>query len=231
MSELEARLSALEHRVGELEDINTIRRLHWAYGYYIDFNRADDVAELFAKDGEVIFLSGIYKGREGARRLYGTWFRNFFLKPGEDAPAYGFLLDHFQMQDVITVAPDRQTAKGRFRGMLFGGSHETRDYKPEGLPLQFMEAGIYENDYVREDGVWKIKRLDYLMQWQGDYEKGWSKTISHLQPLAECYPANPIGPDEIRGDVRQTWPHRQDVPMHFAHPRFGAVLAGVEPKR
>jgi len=25
--------------------------------------------------------------------------------------------------------------------------------------------------------------------------------------------------------VRRTWPHRQDVPMHFAHPRFGAVLA------
>ena len=53
------------------------------------------------------------------------------------------------MQDVITVAPDRQTAKGRFRGMLFGKSHEPRDYKPEGLPLQFMEAGIYENDCVR----------------------------------------------------------------------------------
>ena len=40
MSELEARLAALEHRVGELEDVNAIRRLHWAYGYYIDFNRA-----------------------------------------------------------------------------------------------------------------------------------------------------------------------------------------------
>lgn len=228
MADVEARLAQLEHRVGELEDVNAIRRLHWAYGYYIDFNRADDVAELFAEDGEVIFLSGIYKGREGARRLYGTWFKSLFLAPGEDGPAYGFLLDHFQMQDIVTVAPDRQTAKGRFRGMLFGGSHESREFKPEGLPLQFMEAGIYENDYVREDGQWKIKRLDYMMQWQANYEDGWSKTISHLQPLAECFPANPIGPDEIRGEVRQTWPHRHDVPMHFAHPRFGAVLAGNE---
>ena len=55
----ETRLAALEHRVGELEDVNAIRRLHRAYGYYIQFNRADDVAELFAADGEVIFLSGI----------------------------------------------------------------------------------------------------------------------------------------------------------------------------
>ena len=35
MSDLEARLAALENRVGELEDINAIRRLQWAYGYYI----------------------------------------------------------------------------------------------------------------------------------------------------------------------------------------------------
>jgi hypothetical protein len=26
--------------------------------------------------------------------------------------------------------------------------------------------------------------------------------------------------------IRRTWPYRQDVPMHFAHPRFGAMLAG-----
>jgi hypothetical protein len=30
-----------------------------------------------------------------------------------------------------------------------------------------------------------------------------------------------LAPDK----VRRTWPHRQDVPMHFAHPRFGAALA------
>ena len=69
MADVESRIAALEHRVQEMEDINAIRRLHWAYGYYIDFNRARDVANLFAEDGEVIFLSGIYKGREGAYRL------------------------------------------------------------------------------------------------------------------------------------------------------------------
>ena len=226
MSDVEARLVALEQRVGELEDVNAIRRLHWAYGYYIDFNRAEDVAELFAEDSAVVFLSGEYLGKAGALRLYGAWFKTFFTE-GKTGPVDGFLLDHFQMQDIITVAPDRQTAKGRFRGMLFGGCHESRAYKPEGLPLQFMEAGIYENDYVREGGVWKIKRLDYMMQWQSDYETGWAKTVAHLQPLLETYPANPIGPDRLlpESQRRQTWPHRQDVPMHFAHPRFGATLA------
>ena len=80
MSYLETRVAALEHRIGELEDINAIRRLHWAYGYYIDFNRAEDVVQLFARDGSVVFLSGEYRGHEGVRRLYGTWFQNFFTQ-------------------------------------------------------------------------------------------------------------------------------------------------------
>ena len=226
MSDLDTRLSVLEHRGDELEDINAIRRLHWAYGYYCDFNRAEDIVGLFAEDGVVVFLSGEYRGHAGVRRLYGTWFQNYFTQ-GVNGPVDGFLLDHFQMQDIITVADDRRTAKGRFRGLLLGGCHETRPYKPEGLPLQFFEAGLYENDYVRERGVWKIKRLDYMMQWQAEYEKGWSRTVAHLQPATQTYPANPLGPDVLLPvtDVRRTWPHRQDVPVHFAHPRFGAALA------
>jgi hypothetical protein len=67
-----------------------------------------------------------------------------------------------------------------------------------------------------------------MMQWQADYERGWSKTVSHLQPATQTFPENPLGPDVLLppDQTRKTWPHRQDVPMHFAHPRFGAVLAG-----
>ena len=230
MSDVEQRLSALEHRVGELEDVNAIRRLHWAYGYYIDFNLPEQVADLFAEDGVVVFLSGEYVGKAGVMRLYGDWIQHRFTG-GRPGPVDGLLLDHFQMQDIITVAPDRQTAKGRFRGMLFGGWHD--DFlaaKPDFMPQQFMEAGIYENDYVVEDGAWKIKRLDYKMQWQGNYEEGWAHTTSHLQPAEKLYPEDPVGPDRLlpAEEYRKTWPYRHDVPMHFAHPKFGKLLAGEE---
>ena len=232
MSDVEQRLAALEHRVGELEDLNAIRRLHWAYGYYIDFNRPDEVAELFAEDGSVVFLSGEYVGKAGVKRLYGDWIQQRFTG-GRPGPVHGLLLDHFQMQDVITVAPDRQTAKGRFHGILLGGGHDDfQDTREEMMPQQFMEAGIYENDYVVENGQWKIKRLNYMMQWQGNYEEGWAHTTAHLQPAEKVYPEDPIGPDFLlpREEHRQTWPDRQDVPMHFAHPKFGRLLAGQEPK-
>ena len=46
MTDVNARLAALETRVTELEDLNAIRRLQWAYGYYIDYNRPEEVAGL-----------------------------------------------------------------------------------------------------------------------------------------------------------------------------------------
>jgi hypothetical protein len=100
------------------------------------------------------------------------------------------------------------------------------------MPQQFMEAGIYENDYVKVDGTWRIKRLDYMLQWQGNYEEGWAHTTAHLQPAEKVYPEDPIGPDFLlpESEHRATWPYRQDVPMHFAHPKFGILLAGQEKK-
>jgi len=232
MSDVEARLAELEAKVGVLEDVQAIRRLHWAYGYYIDFNRPDEVAELFAEDGSVVFLSGEYVGKKGVKRLYGDWIQQRFTG-GRPGPVDGLLLDHFQMQDIITVAPDRKTAKGRFHGILLGGWHDDfQDTREEVMPQQFMEAGIYENDYVVENGAWKIKRLNYMMQWQGNYEEGWAHTTAHLQPAEKVYPEDPIGPDFLlpESEHRATWPFRQDVPMHFAHPKFGIMLAGQEKK-
>ena len=67
-SGLRAEVETLSARVGRLEDVNAIRRLHYAYGYYIDMCMYDEVIDLFAEDSEVIFLSGVYRGKAGAAR-------------------------------------------------------------------------------------------------------------------------------------------------------------------
>jgi hypothetical protein len=217
IEELRAANAEMAHRLGKLEDMADIKRLQFSYGYYIDYCHYEDVLGLFAEDAEVVFLSGVYKGHKGIRRLYIEWIQNLFNQ-GKEGADDGFLFDHIQMQDVITVAEDRNTAKGRFRGVLLGGSHDIREYKPAGVPQQFMESGMYENDYVREDGVWKIKRLDYRLQWQADYETGWAHTDSHLLQAQVLYPEDPLGPDYLLDVRRPTWPYRHDFPVHWVHP-------------
>jgi hypothetical protein len=218
--QLERRLQVMERQIRRLEDIQAVRTLHFKYGYYIDMCLYDEVVDLFAEDSEQRFLNGIYKGKAGARRLYCEWFRNLFTK-GHNGPVYGFLLEHLQLQDVVDIAPDGQIAYARFRALMAAGQHHTKQERVPNFPDQCWEGGVYENQYVKENGVWKIKLLNYNMLWQADYEPGWAKSGVHLPPLTKTFPEDPRGPDELQGSVPNTWPHTRVVPFHYAHPVTG----------
>ena len=219
ISELTRTVAALAQRLSEIEDVSAIRRLHHIYGYYMDYCRTEEVVSLFATDGEAVFLSGVYRGHDSLRRLYGGFLRQAYTN-GREGPVYGFIADHLLMQDVITIAPDGQSARGRHRAYLQLGSHESRPDKTP-LPQQIYEAGLYENEYVREDGVWKIRRLEYALQWQADYLKGWARTRTNLPPALECYPQDKLGPDYRLDETRAVWPARSALPFHFVNPVTG----------
>ena len=46
-----------------------------------------------------------------------------------------------------------------------------------------IAGGIYENDYVLENGTWKFAKLHYWRQFDGDYEKGWRNSDNALLPV------------------------------------------------
>jgi len=213
-------LDRLRHEVAVLEDTNAVKCLHYKYGYYIDKCLYDEAVDLFSDAGAVRFLNGLYHGRSGARRLYCHWFRNYFTK-GHNGPVRGFLLDHLLFQDIVHIAPDGLTAKGRFRCVLQGGCHESLREPIPNLPKQFWEAGIYENEYVKENGVWKIQLLNYNMLWQANYEEGWAHSGVHLPTFTKTHPEDPHGPDELVSSVQKTWPETPVVPFHYPHPVTG----------
>jgi hypothetical protein len=220
-SAAQQRLEQMERRLARLEDIHAVRTLHFKYGYYIDMCLYDEACDLFAEDGEVRFLNGIYRGKAGARRLYCDWFRNLFTN-GHNGPVHGFLLDHLQLQDIVDISADGKTASGRFRALLMAGQHESKQERiGNNFPAQCWEGGIYENLYVKDRGVWKIKRLNYNMLWQADYEPGWAHSGVHLPALTRLFPEDPHGPDELLPAVPPTWPHTRVVPFHYSHPVTG----------
>jgi hypothetical protein len=214
---LKAQVAELSHRTGVLEDIHAVRTLHFKYGYYMDRWLFAEVVELFAENCEIHLVNGIFYGKKSALRLYGG-------AAGEHGPAFGILTEHLQLQDVVDVAPDRQSAKGRFRCFLTGGVHCSKPDGPGNFPSQFWEGGIYENTYVKEDGVWKIKVLNYNIVWQAEYETGWAKSKGKLllvSPFSKTYPEDPHGPDELMTAPLRFWPDVFVVPFHYAHPVTG----------
>jgi len=174
LARLEREVEALKHEVGRQADAAAVRALQFKYGYYMDKCLFPAIVDLFAPDAVLYFLNGIFRGREGARRLYGG-------ASGLNGPMRGMLFEHIIAQDIVDVAPDRRTARGRFRCFMQGGVHETKTDAPPRIPAQFWEAGIYENEYVKEDGVWQIQVFNYRIVYQTKYEHGWAH--SGLEPL------------------------------------------------
>jgi hypothetical protein len=219
---LEDKIERLTRQLGVVEDTNAVRHLHFMYGYYIDMCLYEEACALFANDGAVRFLNGLYKGAAGVQRLYIDWFRKTFTKD-HNGPIYGFLLDHLMLQDVVTVAPDRATARMRARALNMIGYHDKKPEPLEHMPQQFWGGGIYENEYVRENGIWKIRLLNYVGRWQAPYEQGWAHSSGHLPPFEKTYPDNPVGPDVILPEMPYAWPETSVVPFHYRHPVTGEM--------
>ena len=217
---LTARIDRLEHELAIQQDIHQIRRIQYTYGYFIDKSMYNEVVDLFADTGDVWFLGGIYKAKAGVRRLYIERFQTHFTQ-GHNGPRYGWLLDHPQLQMVIDVAPDRGTATLRGRSMMQAGLHQTA----EGAPRAWWEGGVYENEFVRESGIWKIKALRYFPFWHGSFAEGWQKSPIDFIPMAKTlYPEDPLGPDALIEPQPRLWPATDTVTFHYPHPVTGRPI-------
>ena len=105
--------------------------------------------------------------------------------------------------------------------MMQAGLHQTAEGRQRG----WWEGGIYENDFVRHDGVWKIKALRYFPFWHGSFAEGWQKTAIDFIPMAKTvYPEDPLGPDALLDPPPRLWPATDTVPFHYPHPVTGRPI-------
>ena len=222
---LAAKVDELEGRLQRREDEIDVRNLQYLYGYLIDKCMYDQVIDLFTDDAEVRFFGGVWKGKEGVRRLYVDRFRKRFTHDN-NGPIDGFLLDHPQLQTIVTIEPDGKTARLRGRSTMQAGRH--KDYEGDAPHLkkrQWWEGGLYENTYRKgDDGKWRIHVLNYFPHWHADFEKGWAETDPEYTPfIRETYPADPAGPDELIDD-HWLWPTHKLLPFHMKHPITGEEM-------
>jgi hypothetical protein len=231
---LKEQVERLSDQLGILEDTNAIRKLHHTYGYYLDKGIWDEIVNLFASDAEVYFNGGVFEGRDkGVRRLYIDYFGRGF-SGNNYGPVQGFLLDQTQKQDVLAVAPDRRSAKARFHCLMQMAAKVVSDspmmemarQQGQGI-LQWWEGGIYENSYVRDGDIWKIKRLDYRAIWQADYALGWAYARpAYIPPFSKRFPEDPTGPDRLISTETERRRDTEMVSFHYPHPVTGMLWKG-----
>ena len=203
LAALEAELAGLEHELGLLEDTKAIKRLQRAYGYYVDKKLSRDIAALFADDpGTTAELggSGVYVGKARIAEFYDRIIGGEGLEQGE-------LHNHMILQGVVHVAPDGLTAKGRWRALIQIGEH--------GKTAVWAE-GPYENEYIKEGGIWKFSKVHWYQTFSAPYSPGWHKAPEPLNPpLAE------FAPDRPPTVVYQSYPAVYQPPYHYANPVSG----------
>ncbi len=201
LAALSVQLDSLEQRKERIEDINAIERLQHAYGYYIDRALWDDVADLFADDGTIeIGLDGVYVGKARVREYLYT------LGGGRQGLVDGELNEHLQVMPVMTLADDGRTAKARWRAIALTGELGGE---------AFWSEGPYENEYVKDDGVWKIKTLHWYQALHVPYEGGWQ---TKPDPTGGKHVSGTLPPDRPPSIEYKTWPETYVPPFSFENP-------------
>ena len=201
VEELEARLEVLEKQVRTLQDIEEIKTLQKAYGYYIEHWMAQEIIDLFADgpDVSLTLAAGTYLGKEGIRR----YFEN--IKPTAD-----FLHQVMQLSGIVNVDPDGKTAKGRWYG--YGAIAIPSS---TGVRESFM-SGIYGCEYIKEDGTWKIKKLRFDLHYTATPARGW------VRPEQAATIDPQYVPTMLEADIPRTfnprYPSGYIFPFHYKHP-------------
>jgi hypothetical protein len=156
-----ATLVSLQQRIAALNDEDKVRNLQNAYGYYVNRRMWDDVVDLFAAKSAIEFGGvGLYDGKAGVRRA--------MERMGPQGLSHGQLNDRPLFDTVVTIAPGgtEAHARGLELGML-GEADKGEAY---------WEVNVFDNRFVKEGGVWKIREMRLFPLMRAAYDQGWGKS-------------------------------------------------------
>src|SRR5499427_2745390 len=195
--QLQQRYRDLAFRAQQLHDEAGVLNVQHTYGYAFDLKDWAAVANLFANDGTLeLGQRGVYVGKDRIRKALG-------VLEGEGL-ADGEVHDHLQLATVVHVAPGAKTANAR------GVQLSVTGVKESGAQ---WEEGIFENTYVKQGDVWKIRSAHYYPRVITAYEQGWAKDARPAPEPSAAFP-----PDRPSTETYAIYPKMYYPRFHYANP-------------
>jgi hypothetical protein len=214
--ELETKVKTLTETVARLvvsltrmQDIEDIKKLQRAYGYYLEHWQEEEIVGLFSHSADVsleINDGGLYKGWPAIKQHFN--FGDHYTAYGAVKKAPGeFLHLLIPTTGIVDLAPNGLTAKGRWYGFFLGAMPRPVETKA------LIGCGIWENEYIKEDGVWKIFKLFWNDIFCSPLDEGWVKNpfLEHARNTVESSSAVHFAP----------YPSGYIFPYHYKNPVTG----------
>jgi hypothetical protein len=203
---IEQQLNALGDRITLLQDLTDIEIVQNAYGYYVDKAQWRSLSGLFADDATLeIGGKGIFTGRDRV-------FEYMTVGLGPIGPRDNSLIDHQQFQCLPTVHDDGVTGEARCIAFVMSSGGWGHVY--------------YEDDYIKENGVWKFRKLHAPFNMYAGYKLGWvDQTTINTYP--EKFPPWPDLPPSV---LYLTYPSYYAEPFHYPNPVTGKPMPDPSPR-
>jgi hypothetical protein len=150
--------------VDRTESLRAVMNLQRTYAQYAQAGLWNEVGALFAPDGSFAF-DGLIKPEQTARgpAAIAAFLRTRYGGGYEGLKADGLSTMMIEAP-VANLSADGESAKVRWETWIFhGAGGQAR-----------VEGGVFENEYIRQGGVWKIARAHYYPEFDGPYETGWT---------------------------------------------------------
>ncbi len=161
-------MSTPESRIQYLEDLEAIRHLkHYYYCHCLDRTVAGDSAAI--EETISRFTDDIVADFTGLPLAQGKAEVSMFLADG--LPAFMSWSQHRVTNELIAIDGDTASASWYLDcPVVFR----------EGNPMSALGAGFmigrYEEEYVRQDGVWKWSKIVALFDVQAEFATNWSRS-------------------------------------------------------
>lgn len=203
---LQQQLDALGTRITRLQDLTDVEIVQHAYGYYVDKAQWRSLSDLFADDATLeIGGKGVFVGKQRV-------FEYMTVGLGPIGPRDGLLIDHQQFQCLPTIHADGVTAEARCIAFVVSSGGWGHVY--------------YEDDYVKENGVWKLKKLHGPFNMYAGYKVGWQDNVI-VNTFPEKFPPWPDLPPTV---VYLAYPSYYIEPFHYPNPVTGRPMPAPSPR-